>query len=147
MSETIGPAPIDAPVLAVVACGGGLGAGARYGLALRIPVGPGEFPWATFLANLLGCLAIGVLMVLITEVWIPHRLIRPFLGVGVLGGFTTFSSYSGEVRTLLESGSTGVALGYLGGTVVICLGAVAAGISVTRWIARRCGGATEYGTS
>ncbi|MGI5216672.1 fluoride efflux transporter CrcB [Nocardia sp. CA-290969] len=147
MSETVEPVPIDAAVLAAVACGGGLGAGSRYWLALRIPLAPGGFPWATFLANTLGCLAIGVLMVLITEVWTPHRLVRPFLGVGVLGGFTTFSTYSAEVRTLLESGSTGVALGYLGGTVVTCLGAVAAGISVTRWVARRRGGATQYGTS
>jgi fluoride exporter len=147
MSEPAQAGPVGALVLSVVACGGGLGAGLRYWLALRIPVRPGMFPWATLLANTLGCLAIGVLMVLITEVWSPHRLLRPFLGVGVLGGFTTFSSYSAEVRTLLESGATGVALGYLGGTVVVCLGAVVAGIRITRYLTGRRGGATRYGTS
>ncbi|MEU1981953.1 fluoride efflux transporter CrcB [Nocardia sp. NPDC019395] len=147
MSEPAKPGPADAFVLAAVACGGGLGAGLRYWLALRIPARPGTIPWATLLANTIGCLAIGVLMVLITEVWSPHRLIRPFLGVGVLGGFTTFSSYSSEVRTLLGSGATGTALGYLGGTVVVCLSAVAAGTGTTRWIARRRGGPARYGTS
>lgn len=147
MREPVRLVPLDAQDLAAVACGGGLGAVLRYGLALRIPVRPGAIPWATLLTNTLGCLIIGVLMVLITEVYTPHRLVRPFLGVGVLGGFTTFSSYSAEVRTLLESGATGVALGYLGGTLVVCLGAVVAGISATRWFARRRGGTTQYGTS
>ncbi|NKY55247.1 fluoride efflux transporter CrcB [Nocardia flavorosea] len=147
MSEPVQTAPMDAAVLAAVACGGGLGAGLRYWLTLRIPVRPGGFPWATFLANTLGCLAIGILMVIITEVFAPPRLLRPFLGVGVLGGFTTFSSYSAEVRTLLESGAPGVALGYLGGTVVTCLVAVLAGMTVTRWITGRRGGTRQYGTS
>ncbi|WP_280422556.1 fluoride efflux transporter CrcB [Nocardia carnea] len=147
MGEPVKPAPIDALVLAAVAGGGGLGAGLRYWLTLRIPARPAGFPWATFLANTLGCLAIGILMVIITEVLSPHRLVRPFLGVGVLGGFTTFSSYSAEVRTLLESGATGTALGYLGGTVVVCLTAVFAGMAATRWIAGRRGGTTRYGTS
>lgn len=147
MSEPVQPAPIDAAVLAAVACGGGIGAGLRYWLTLRIPVRPAGFPWATFFANTLGCLAIGILMVIITEVFAPPRLLRPFLGIGVLGGFTTFSSYSAEVRTLLESGATGVALGYLGGTVVTCLIAVLAGMAATRWIAGRRGGTTQYGTS
>lgn len=143
MTEFVRPAPIDAATVAVVAVGGGLGAVARYGLALWLPHRPGSVPWATFLANAGGCLAIGVLMVLVTEVSrSPHRLIRPFAGVGVLGGFTTFSSYSAEVRTLLESGSTAVAFGYLVGTMVVCLGAVAAGTALTRRLAGKRGGTT-----
>src|SRR5690348_233451 len=74
------------PVLVAIAIGGGLGALARYGLSQLLPTRPGEFPWATFFTNVLGCLLIGVLMVLITERWTVHRLVRPFLGVGVLGG-------------------------------------------------------------
>ncbi|MEU4315171.1 fluoride efflux transporter CrcB [Nocardia sp. NPDC024068] len=143
MTEFARPAPIDARVVAVVAVGGGIGAVARYGLAVWLPHRPESVPWGTFLANVTGCLAIGVLMVLITEVWrSPHRLIRPFLGVGVLGGFTTFSSYSAEVRTLLESGTTAVAFGYLVGTVVVCLGAVVAGMGLTRRITGRRDGTT-----
>lgn len=147
MSQPAQPAPIDALVLAAVACGGGLGAGLRYWLTLRIPVRAEGIPWATLLANTLGCLVIGVLMATLTEMSAPPRLLRPFLGIGVLGGFTTFSSYSAEVRTLLGSGAIGTALGYLGGTMVACLLAVFAGISVTRRIAGRRGGTTQYGTS
>src|SRR5690606_32198381 len=147
MSEPVQPAPIDAAVLAAVACGGGLGAGLRYWLTLRIPVRPAGFPWATFFAITLGCLAIGILMVIITELFAPPRLLRPFIGVGALGGFSTFSSYNAEFRTVLESGAIGMALGYLGGTVVTCLIAVLAGMAATRWIAGRRGGTTQYGTS
>src|SRR5262245_19731321 len=85
-------------VLAVIAVGGGLGALARYGLTRLLPAEPRTFPWATFLTNIAGCLLIGVLMVLISQVWSAHPLVRPFFGVGVLGGFTTFSTYAEETR-------------------------------------------------
>lgn len=121
------------PVLAVISIGGGVGAEARFGMALLMPTTPGHFPWGTFLTNVLGCLCIGALMVLITEVWSAHRLLRPFLGVGVLGGFTTFSTYAVEVRGLLRPGSVPLAFGYLAGTVACALLAVIAGVAVTRW--------------
>jgi fluoride exporter len=120
------------PVLGVIALGGGLGALARYGLAQLLPTPPGQFPWATFIANVLGCLLIGVLMVLVTEVWAAHRLVRPFLGVGVLGGFTTFSTYAVEIHTLLRPGTVGVAFAYLAGTLVAAMLAVLAGVLATR---------------
>jgi CrcB protein len=119
-------------VLAVIGFGGGLGAIARYGLAEALPTPPGGFPWSTFLTNVLGCLLIGVLMVLISEVWSAHRLIRPFLGVGVLGGFTTFSTYAVEIRGLLQPGTVVLAFGYLAGTLLAALAAVAAGVWLTR---------------
>lgn len=125
-----------APVLVVIAVGGGLGALARYGLTLLLPPLPGQFPWATFFANVLGCLLIGVLMVLITERWTAHRLIRPFLGVGVLGGFTTFSTYAVEIRGLLQPGTVGLALAYLAGTFLCSMLAVITGVSVSRAILR-----------
>jgi fluoride exporter len=119
-------------VLVAVAFGGGLGALARYGLALLLPTRPGQFPWGTFVINTLGCLLIGVLMVLITEVWSAHRLVRPFLGVGVLGGFTTFSTYALEIRDLLHPGAVAVAFGYLAGTFLAAMLAVLAGVGITR---------------
>lgn len=122
------------PVMAVVSIGGGLGAEARYGMTLLMPTMPGHFPWSTFLTNVVGCLCIGVLMVLITEIWSAHRLLRPFLGVGVLGGFTTFSTYAVEVRGLLQPGSLPVAFGYLAGTVTCALLAVLVGVALTRWV-------------
>ncbi|WP_405161442.1 fluoride efflux transporter CrcB [Nocardia sp. NBC_01499] len=139
--QHVGRGPLVEPlVLVVISLGGGLGALARYGLGVCWPVRPGQVPWSTLTINVMGCFAIGILMVLITEVWVAHRLLRPFLGIGVLGGFTTFSTYCLEVRRLLESGAEVQAFGYLGGTVVASLGAVVLAMGMTRWttgIARR----------
>ncbi|MEV5648866.1 fluoride efflux transporter CrcB [Nocardia sp. NPDC052254] len=121
-------------VLAVIAVGGGLGGLSRYGLSRVLPTRPGQFPWGTFTENVLGCLAIGVLMVLITEVWAAHRLVRPFVGVGFLGGFTTFSTYAVEIRGLLEPGSAGLAFVYLAATLVCALAAVLAGVTAARMV-------------
>lgn len=121
-----------ASVLVVIAFGGGLGALARYGLSRALPTSSGGFPWATFAANVLGCLLIGVLMILITEVWNAPRLVRPFLGVGLLGGFTTFSTYALELHRLLRPGSAGLAFAYLGGTLLCALLAVLLGCWITR---------------
>ena len=126
-------------VLAVIALGGGLGSLARYGIAQLLPTRPGHFPWGTFVTNVLGCFVIGVLMVLITEVWPAHRLVRPFLGVGVLGGFTTFSTYTNEIRALLRPGSVGVAMAYLAGTLLCALLAVIAAMWLTRLLTRSTG--------
>lgn len=119
-------------VLAVVGVGGGLGAIARYGVGQLWPTHPAGFPWATFAVNVLGCFLIGVLMVLISEVWPAHRLARPFLGVGVLGGFTTFSTYAMDTLGLLRPGTAGLAFAYLAGTLIAALLAVVAGVWATR---------------
>ncbi len=124
-------------VLAVISAGGGLGGLARYALSVALPTAPGAFPLATFVTNVTGCLLIGVLMVLITEVYPTHPLLRPFLGVGVLGGFTTFSTYAGEVRNLLRPEWTLIGLGYLVGTLAAALLASWAGIRLTRLATRR----------
>ncbi len=122
------------PVLGVVALGGGLGALARYGLTVAWPTPPGHFPWATFVTNVSGCFLIGVLMVLVTEKWPARRLVRPFLGVGVLGGYTTYSTYAVEVHGLLRPGTVGVAFLYLAGTFVCAMLAVLAGDRLTRTV-------------
>lgn len=124
-------------VLLVIAVGGGLGAIARYGLAEWLPTRPGDFPLATFVTNVAGCFLIGVLMVLVTERWAAHRLVRPFLGVGVLGGFTTFSTYATEIRGLLQPGTVVVAFAYLAATLVCALLAVIAGVWLTRTVTGR----------
>lgn len=123
---------LSGTVLAVVGLGGGLGALARYGLSRWLPAVDGGFPWPTFVANVVGCLLIGVLAVLTTEraPWLLH----PFFGPGVLGGFTTFSAYSGEVDDLLRSGAVPVALAYLVATLVSALLAVLVGKQYTRRI-------------
>ncbi|HEY2098487.1 MAG: fluoride exporter [Pseudonocardiales bacterium] len=120
------------PAFGAVAAGGALGALARYGLALAIPPVPGHFPLATFLTNVVGGLLIGVLIVVLTELTTPHPLARPFLVTGILGGFTTFSTYAVDVEHLLAAHAVGVALGYLLGTLVAALAATWVGILATR---------------
>ena len=141
-AERRGPAPW--PVLGVISAGGVLGALARYALASAWPHSPGHFPWATFVTNVAGCFLIGILMVLITEVWSAHRLLRPFLGVGVLGGFTTFSTYTGDVQQLVAAGAARTALAYLAGTLIAALTAVYLGLTLTRLATR--GHRTSRGT-
>jgi CrcB protein len=137
MGQRTRTSAVDPMVLAVIALGGGLGALLRYGVGRWWPPQPSGVPWSTFTVNVVGCFAIGILMVLITEVWVAHRLLRPFLGIGLLGGFTTFSTYSLEVRRLLESGAALPAFGYLAGSVVAALGAVVLGMGVARWATAR----------
>jgi CrcB protein len=124
-------------VLAVIAAGGVVGAEARYGAGLLLPHPPDAFPWSTLLVNALGCLLIGVLMVVLTETTAPHRLARPFLGVGVLGGFTTFSTYAVDVQRLLLAHRAGPALAYLAGTLAAALVAVWLGATTTRALVAR----------
>ena len=124
-------------VTLAIALGGALGAIARYGVGAAWPPAPGTFPWSTFAINVTGCLLIGVLMVVLTEVaGHPHRLARPFLGIGVLGGFTTFSTYTAEAQRLIADGHTLSALVYLLGTVAAALVAVQIGVVATRLLNR-----------
>jgi CrcB protein len=130
-------------ILAVIAAGGAIGSLARWGLTQLLPHPADAFPWATFTANVSGCLLLGVLMVFVIEVWPPSRYVRPFLGVGVLGGYTTFSSYMLDARTLLVSGHAGLAGRYVAATLAAGLAAVWVGVTsarlVVRWARRRTG--------
>lgn len=122
-------------VLAVISLGGGLGSVARYLVAQAMPVRPGHFPWATFLTNLTGCFALGLLMVFVLDVWPPNRYVRPFLGVGLLGGYTTFSTFAVEVRNLAGHGAWTLADAYAVNSLVGGLAAVWCGIALARLIA------------
>jgi CrcB protein len=136
------PRSWDPTVLAAIAAGGVLGAEARYGLGVLLPHAPGQWPWATWLINVSGCFLIGILMVIITELTSPHRLVRPFLGVGILGGYTTFSTAMVDVQQLALAGRDDAALGYLMATVTAAVAAAFAGVTLTRaaaalWLRRR----------
>ncbi|MBF9068449.1 CrcB family protein [Streptacidiphilus sp. NEAU-YB345] len=124
--------PRDLDVLAVIALGGGIGSIARYGLSRAMPTPAGGFPWATFVTNVVGCAVLGALMYLVLEVWPPSRYRRPFLGVGICGGFTTFSTAVVESRGLLAGGHAGTAFAYLAGSLFAGLAAVAAGAALAR---------------
>ncbi|MDQ3987865.1 MAG: CrcB family protein [Actinomycetota bacterium] len=112
-----------------------MGAAARYGVSVWLPSPPGTFAWSTFMINVSGCLLIGMLMALIGERWSAHRLLRPFLGTGVLGGYTTFSAYTIDAYVLLDGGHVRLGFAYLAATVVCALAAVCVGMFVIRWVA------------
>ena len=122
----------DTSVLATIAAGGAAGAAARYLIGQTWPTPAGAFPIGTLAINVLGCALIGVLMVLITEVWSRQRLLRPFLGTGVLGGFTTFSTYTVDIQRLIAGAHVDIALLYLALTPVGALLAVWVSASATR---------------
>lgn len=119
-------------VLGTIAAGGALGALGRFGASTALPHDGTGFPWSTFLVNVVGSLLIGALMVALTEGRAPHPLVRPFLGVGVLGGFTTFSTAMVEFQRLVAAGAARTGLVYLAGTVAAALVAVWAGAAAAR---------------
>lgn len=130
----------EAPVLAAVAVGGAAGACARYGAGLIWPTASDAFPWTTFGINVVGCAVIGMFMVVISDVWAAHRLLRPFFGTGVLGGFTTFSTFAVDARRLVDEGHARIGLGYLAATPVAALTAVwLAAVATRRLIVWRRG--------
>ncbi len=122
-----------ATVLLAVSAGGVVGAVSRYAITEAWPPAPRGFPWATWTINVTGCLLIGVLMVLITRFGRPGDLTRPFWGVGVLGGYTTFSTASVDVLRA----APGTALSYLALTLIGALLAVWAGTAATEAVLRR----------
>jgi len=125
-------APRAGAVLAAIAVGAIAGAEARYGLGVVWPHPVTGWPWSTLVINTSGCGLIGVLMVLITERFTPHPLLRPLVGVGILGGYTTFSTFTVDVVTLAGHGQPLPALGYLLATPVAALLAVWLGATATR---------------
>lgn len=121
--------------LALVALGGALGAVCRYlaGNAISKAVGS-ALPWGTFLINIGGCFAMGLLMTVIVERGLLPAAWRLFLCVGLLGGFTTFSSFGYETLMLLDEGRLLAAAGYAGGSVILGLVAAGAGVLAARAI-------------
>ncbi|MEU7631170.1 CrcB family protein [Nocardia sp. NPDC049220] len=130
----------QAPIVAVIAIGGALGACARYGAGLLWPTAAGTFPVTTLSVNISGCAIMGVFMVLVTEIWTAHRLLRPFVGTGILGGYTTFSTYAVDITHLVDSGHAAAGLTLLATTPAAALAAIWSTASLThRIVTRRTG--------
>ena len=119
-------------VVAVISVGGAEGRLARWAVAEAVPHPPDGFAWSTLIENVSGALLLGALMVLVLEVWPTTRYVRPFFGVGVLGGYTTFSTYMLDTRAMLAAGRVAPALLYLFGTLLAGLFAVFVGIVLAR---------------
>ncbi len=122
-------------VLAAVALGGMVGASARYGIGRWIPTATDRFPWATFWTNLAGSFLLGLLLVLLIERFPPTRLVRPFLATGILGAFTTMSTYEVETALLVKDGRAVTGLVYGLGSLAAGLALAFAGIRAGRLMA------------
>ena len=119
-------------ILLVIAAGGALGTLARWALTAQLQRSDEGLPWGTWTENVTGGFLLGALMVYVLDVWPPHRYLRPFLGVGVLGGYTTFSTAMLESHALTSAGRLDAALLYLGATLGIGLLAVWLGVLTAR---------------
>ena len=100
-------------VLAAVGAGGFLGALGRYELGVAWPTPAGHFPWTTFTINVSGAFALGLVLTLLLERVGPTRYVRPFFCVGVLGAWTTMSTFAVEGDLLVKSGRAAMAIVYV----------------------------------
>ncbi len=130
-------------LIALVALGGALGALLRYGVARALPTEPGTFPTATFVTNLAGAFALGVMLEALARFGPDEggrRLARLALGTGVLGAFTTYSTLAVEVTVLGRDGHGGLGAGYGFGSALAGFVAAALGIAVAAAATRRRAG-------
>jgi CrcB protein len=118
-------------VNAAVAAGGALGTLARYALGRALPEPVARFPWTTLAVNVAGSLVLGALMYVLLERRVTSPLLRPFLGVGVLGGFTTFSTFAVQAVQRADHHLL-TAAGYVCASATAGLAAVFAGAAAVR---------------
>lgn len=119
-------------MLAWVAAGGAIGAMCRY--LMMSAFTSTTFPYATLSVNTLGGFVMGVLVVLFTRILPVPLVIQSFLTVGILGGFTTFSTFSLDMMRLLERGEIFAALLYALASVIGSVAALWGGMVLTRWL-------------
>ena len=119
--------------LLIIALGGALGAVSRFLLGNGLSRALGSaLPYGTFVINIVGCFAMGLLMTIIVDREMLPAAWRLFLCVGFLGGFTTFSSFGYEALMLLTEGRLLTVLAYVGGSVALGLVAAAVGVLCAR---------------
>jgi CrcB protein len=132
------PADRGTSVLGYVAAalGGALGALARWGVAQALPHAPGDWPWSTLLVNLVGCLVLGLLIGAVFARHPDSSWLRPFLGTGVLGGFTTYSTFAVDLVQQADASAWRTVAGYLVASVAGGIAAAALGLLCGRALAR-----------
>jgi CrcB protein len=118
-----------------IAAGGAIGSVARYGTMVWMGrlLGTG-FPYGTLIVNVVGGLIMGVLIELMALVWSPSEAMRAFLTVGIMGGYTTFSTFSLDAWYLIQRGDTGLGALYIAASVIFSIGALVAGLYLTRMV-------------
>lgn len=118
----------------IVGCGGFIGAALRYMCTdLFSGAATGAFPFATFAINVIGSFLIGVMSVLLPFAFPENKQALLFVTTGILGGFTTFSTFSLEALGLMEDSHYGIAAAYAGGSLVCCIAGVALGRAAARF--------------
>ena len=116
-----------------IAAGGAIGALLRYWASTGIHAWLGRgFPYGTLFVNVLGSLLMGFLYIWLLDRMAVSPTVRAFLLIGVLGAFTTFSTFSMETLNLMESGQFGKALLNVVASVVVCVAAAGAGVLAAR---------------
>ena len=123
---------LSAATLLAIFLGGAIGTVSRYLLDAHHPVPPGHFPWVTLLINLSGSFAIGLLVPLTEHMGSRAPLARPFLVVGLLGGWTTYSTLAVEATLLAKDGDIANFFSYLAATVIGGLALVVVGHALGR---------------
>jgi CrcB protein len=123
---------IDRRELAAIFVGGVIGALARLGLIEALAPAPGEWPWATFVANVVGSLALGYFTTRLQERLPLSAYRRPFLGTGLCGALTTFSTMQLELLEMLDHGEGGLAAGYAAASLTAGFVAIAATTNLVR---------------
>ena len=123
---------VDRRELAAIFAGGVIGALARLGLVEAFPSTPGRWPWATFLANVVGTLALGYFTTRLQERLPLSAYRRPFLGTGLCGALTTFSTLQLELLQMLDHGDGGLAAGYVAASLAAGLLAIALTTNLVR---------------
>jgi CrcB protein len=126
---------LSADVLLVIFVGGCAGGAARYGLTKAAPDSPYGFPWTIFAINTAGALLLAVIVVIAAEL-APPRHLRPLVGTGFCGAFTTFSSIVLASDELFAHGHAGVAIAYLVASIAAGLAAAWGGLSLTTRVVR-----------
>lgn len=127
----------DPRALLAVALGGCIGGPLRYAAGEAFPDRPGEFPWTTFAVNVSGAALLGALLAVVLGGAWTRPYVREFFGVGVLGSFTTFSTWMLQTHGLLDDGHSALAAVYVGASVVVGLVAGLAGIVLGRSLMER----------
>ncbi len=123
------------PTWMLISLGGAVGTAARYGLSLWLPQVAGtRFPWATLSVNLLGSFLLAIIMFAGLRAGILSPTWRMTLGTGVMGGFTTYSTFSYETLSYLQAGNWRLGLANTAATLVGCLAAAAGGHALARSI-------------
>ena len=116
-----------------IASGGALGAVLRHFVgSTSLKLAGTEFPWGTLSVNVLGSFIMGALVTYMALAWSPSQEVKAFLTVGLLGGFTTFSTFSLDVMTLWERGASMAATSYIMSSILLSIFALLMGMSIVR---------------